>query len=117
RRPLQRRGRRRRRASNACDGGGRVDAMRADIVEITWQRRLALRAIACALSELKCLAAETRLERAMRRHALALKYGYNPAQPRVPKGNEDGGQWTETDANGNPLSEKPGRDDLIRIAG
>lgn len=95
--------------------------MRADIVEITWQRRLALRGLACALSELKCLAAETRLERAMRRHGralqVALKAGYRPDQPRVPKGNEDGGQWTATDANGNPLSKKPGRENLVRVAG
>jgi hypothetical protein len=30
----------------------------------------------------------------MHRHALALKYGYNPNQPRVPKGEEGAGQWT-----------------------
>jgi hypothetical protein len=30
----------------------------------------------------------------MRRHAIALKAGFNPDQPRVPAGNPDGGQWT-----------------------
>jgi len=90
--------------------------MRVDIVDLEWQRRLALRALACALSELKCLAAETRLDRAMRRHALALKYGYDPAQPRVPRGEPEGGQWTETDANGNPLSKRP-KNDRVRLAG
>ncbi|HWK97673.1 MAG TPA: hypothetical protein VNR39_19835 [Pseudolabrys sp.] len=47
--------------------------MRAELVDLLWQRRLTLRQLACALSELKCLAAETRLERAMRRHAVALR--------------------------------------------
>jgi len=72
--------------------------MRTDPAEVKWQRRLALRALACALSELKCLAAETRLERALRRHGhalqIALKAGFKPDQPRVPKGNPSGGQWT-----------------------
>ena len=57
----------------------------------------------------------------MRRHALALqtasKAGFKPDQPRVPKGNEDGGQWTATDANGNPLGKNPDRDNLVRVAG
>lgn len=72
--------------------------MRADLVDLLWQRRLTLQQLACAVSELKCLAAETRLERAMRRHALALqivsKAGFKPDQPRVPKGDPDGGKWS-----------------------
>lgn len=87
--------------------------MRADVVEIEWQRRLALNAIACALNELKCLAAEVRLQRAMRRHEcalqIALKAGYRPDQPRVPKGNSDGGQWTaEGGGSGDPRARKEG---------
>lgn len=69
-------------------------------IEAEVQRLDALRAIACALSRLKWLAAARRFEIAMERHALALKYGYNPAQPRVPSGNPDGGQWTD-DEGGN----------------
>ena len=58
------------------------------------------------------LAAETRLERAMRRYdcalRIALKAGYRPDQPRVPKGNSDGGQWTaEGGGSGDP---KPGKE-------
>lgn len=72
--------------------------MRADIVDPEWQRRFALRGLACALSELKCLAAEIRLERAIRRHGHALriasKAGFKPDQPRVPKGDPGGGQWS-----------------------
>jgi hypothetical protein len=68
--------------------------MPADIVELEWQRRHALRAIACALSELKWLGAARRFEIAMERHALALKYGYNPSQPRVPRGEDGAGEWT-----------------------
>jgi hypothetical protein len=31
---------------------------------------------------------------ALRRHDRALKYGFNPDQPRIPSGNPGGGQWT-----------------------
>lgn len=87
--------------------------MRVDTVEPEWQRRLALNALACALSELKCLAAETRLEIAMRRYdrafRFALKAGYRPDQPRLPKGNPGGGQWTaEGGGSGDP---KPGKEE------
>ncbi len=34
-----------------------------------------------------------RLQTAMLRWQLALKAGFNPGQPRVPRGNRDGGQW------------------------
>ncbi len=43
---------------------------------------------------LKWLAAATRFEIAMRRHDRALKYKYNADQPRVPRGQREGGQWT-----------------------
>ena len=67
-------------------------------------RALALRAIDGALLRLKWLAAATRFEIAMRRHDRALKYaykyGYNPAQPRVPAGDPAGGQWTSDGSTG-----------------
>lgn len=76
--------------------------MREDLVDLLWQRRLTLQQLACALSELKRLAAETRLERAMRRHGVALriasKAGFGPDQPRVPKGNPGGGSGQEEQA-------------------
>jgi len=56
------------------------------------RRIVALRAIEGGLLRLKWLAAATRFEIAMRRHDRALKY--SPDQPRVPRGNPDGGQWT-----------------------
>lgn len=86
-------------------------------IEFEVQRLHALRAIVCSFSELKCLAAARRFEIALERHALALKYGYSPAQPRVPKGNEDGGPWTATDADGNPLNKRPSENGRIRLAG
>ena len=86
--------------------------MRADVIEIEWQRRLTLNAIVCSPSELKCLAAEVRLERAMRRHGQALqvawKAGFKPDQPRVPKGNPDGGKWTAE--GGDSGDHKPGKE-------
>ena len=42
---------------------------------------------------LRWLAAATRFKLALRRHDRALKHGFNPDQPRVPRGNPDGGQW------------------------
>ena len=56
---------------------------------------MALRAVEAGLLRLKWLAAATRVEIAMRRHDRALKYGFNPNEPRVPRGNPDGGQWTD----------------------
>jgi hypothetical protein len=58
------------------------------------RRLMALRAVESGLLRLKWLAAATRFELAMRRHDRALKYNFNPNQPRVPRGNPDGGQWT-----------------------
>jgi hypothetical protein len=61
-------------------------------------RLMALRAAESGLLRLKWLAAATRFELALRRHDRALKYaykaGFNPDQPRVPKDNPGGGQWT-----------------------
>jgi hypothetical protein len=53
-----------------------------------------LHGIACGLTRLKWLRDAERLTLAMQRHAIALKYGYNPAQPRVPKGEDGAGEWT-----------------------
>lgn len=58
------------------------------------RRLMALRAIEGGLLRLKWLAAATRFEIAMHRHARALKANFNPNEPRVPRGNPDGGQWT-----------------------
>lgn len=57
-------------------------------------RRHAVAGIEACVRRLKWLAAATRFEFALRRHALALKYGFNPDQPRVPAGDPAGGQWT-----------------------
>jgi hypothetical protein len=63
------------------------------------RRIMALRAIESGLLRLRWLAAATRFEIAMRRHDRALKYaykyGYNPNQPRVPRGQPEGGRWTQ----------------------
>jgi hypothetical protein len=64
-----------------------------DTLALETQRLHSLRAMQTGLIELKWLRDVTRLELAIRRHGLALKYGYNPAQPRVPKGEEGAGQW------------------------
>ncbi len=64
-----------------------------DILAPETQRLHSLRAMQAGLLELKWLRDVTRLELAIRRHGSALKYGYNPAQPRVPKGEEGAGQW------------------------
>jgi hypothetical protein len=66
-----------------------------DTLDIDITRVRALQSIASAFARLKWLRDAERFELAMRRHALALKYGYNPAQPRVPKGEEGAGQWVE----------------------
>jgi len=77
------------------------------------RRLMALRAIEGGLLRLKWLAAATRFEIAMRRHDSALKagyrrkYGFNPDQPRVPRGQPEGGEWTDGGSS-------PGR---IRLAG
>ena len=76
------------------------------------QDLLALRAIKGRLVHLKWLTSVVRLEFAMHRHLRALKYGYNPDQPRVPCGYSEGGQWTDGDANGNPVQPRP-----VRLAG
>jgi hypothetical protein len=52
------------------------------------------RVVEQSLLRLKWLAAAANFELAMRRHARALK-AYNPNQPRVPRGNPDGGEWTD----------------------
>jgi hypothetical protein len=63
-----------------------------DSLDIDIARARALHGIACGLTRLKWLRDAERLTLAMHRHALALKYGYNPAQPRVTKGEDGGGR-------------------------
>lgn len=66
-----------------------------DNLDIELKRVHSLHAIACGLTRLKWLRDATRFELAMRRHDRALKFGhYNPDQPRVPRGDPEGGQWT-----------------------
>ncbi|MFG1461255.1 hypothetical protein V5F77_00015 [Xanthobacter sp. DSM 24535] len=55
--------------------------------------RLELAGIASALASLK-------FEVQLLRYGLALKAGFSPAQPRVPAGNSDGGQWTDAGGSG-----------------
>jgi hypothetical protein len=64
------------------------------IVDLEMARRHALTGAMRGLRRLKWHAAATRFELALRRHDRALKYGYNPDQPRVPAGDPAGGQWT-----------------------
>lgn len=54
--------------------------------------------IEAGVLRLKSLRAATRFEIALRRNDRALKAGFNPDQPRVPRGNPDGGQWTDEGA-------------------
>jgi hypothetical protein len=61
-----------------------------DTIDIELARYRALHGIACGLMRLKWLRDAERLTLAMHRHALALKYGYNPAQPR-----DEIGRWVE----------------------
>lgn len=59
-----------------------------------------------AILRLKWLAAATRLKLALRRHEYALKNGFNSDQPRVPRGNSDGGQWTIVAGSGSRSSNR-----------
>ncbi|HZL30411.1 MAG TPA: hypothetical protein VFC54_05050 [Pseudolabrys sp.] len=74
------------------------------------ERLRALRAIRVTLLELKWLRAATRFEIAVRRHALALKAGFNADQPRVPKGSPEGGQWTGEGSGGGDPQRNPKND-------
>jgi hypothetical protein len=66
-------------------------------------RLMAIRAMESGLLRLKWHAAALRFEIALRRHDVALIGGYNPDEPRVPRGNPDGGQWTgEGGSSGGP---------------
>jgi hypothetical protein len=56
---------------------------------------MVLRALEGGLLRLKWLAAATRFELALLRHDRALKANFDPNQPRAPRGNPDGGQWTD----------------------
>jgi len=58
---------------------------------------------------LKWLAAATRFKLALHRHDRALKYGFNPDQPRVPRGNPDGGQWARIAGSNSSRMDNRGR--------
>lgn len=62
-----------------------------------------LASIRSELLRLKWHVAAIRFEIAMRRHALALKAGFNPDQPRIPAGGPHGGQWTSGAAGGGAI--------------
>lgn len=47
----------------------------------------------------KLLLADFLLEQKFNRMMRAVKANFNPAQPRVPAGNSDGGRWTDEDSN------------------
>jgi hypothetical protein len=66
-----------------------------DILEFEMHRLRSLRAMQAGLLELKLMRDIARLEIAIRRHGSALKAGYRPDQPRVPRGQRDGGQWVD----------------------
>lgn len=68
-----------------------------DTLDLDIARVRALHGIASAFARLKWLRDATRFELAMHRHALALKYGYNPNQPR-----DEIGRWVDT-GNGNRI--------------
>jgi hypothetical protein len=66
-----------------------------DQLDLDIKRATSLHAINVCMLRLKWLRDATRFELAMRRHDWASKYGhYNPDQPRVPRGDPEGGQWT-----------------------
>lgn len=64
-------------------------------LEFETQRLRSLRAMQAGLLELKWLRDLTRIDRAIRRLGWALKAGFNPNQPRVPRGQREGGQWVD----------------------
>lgn len=66
-----------------------------DILEFETQRLRSLQAMQACLLELKLMRDITRLDRAIIRHGWALKAGYRPDQPRVPRGQREGGQWVD----------------------
>ncbi|WP_152539926.1 hypothetical protein [Afipia sp. P52-10] len=53
------------------------------------------------------------LEHKVRRMLSGIKANFNPAQPRVPAGNSDGGQWTNDDRNWERLRAQYARSDGI----
>ncbi|HZT26092.1 MAG TPA: hypothetical protein VFA57_10350 [Pseudolabrys sp.] len=81
-------------------------------------RALATRAIRSQLLRLKWLGAAMCFEIAMRRHDRALKANFNPNQPRVPRGEDGAGQWTDAEDDGLDGAELPtAYSELIRLAG
>lgn len=66
-----------------------------DHLEFATQRLRSLQTMQACLIELKLMRDALRFDRALRDHWFALKYGYNPNQPRVPRGQREGGQWVD----------------------
>jgi hypothetical protein len=64
-----------------------------------------------------------RLEVCFLEMELALRAGFNPNQPRIPRGNPDGGQWTDGGGSGTgsaqaqPISSRPRGSGTVRIGG
>jgi hypothetical protein len=67
-----------------------------DTLTFETQRLRSLRTMQAGLLELKWLRDALRFDQAMRDHMFAVKYGYNPNQPRVPRGQREGGQWVDS---------------------
>ncbi|HET7805921.1 MAG TPA: hypothetical protein VFL53_16915, partial [Pseudolabrys sp.] len=67
-------------------------------IDLVSDRRHAAAGATTDVLRLKWLAAASRFKTTLHRHDLALKYGFNPDQPRVPRGNSDGGRWIRTAA-------------------
>jgi hypothetical protein len=61
---------------------------------------LALQNYRKGLERLRDQLADLKVELKFRRFFDQLKYGFNPAQPRVPAGNPDGGQWMSDSSGG-----------------
>jgi hypothetical protein len=59
------------------------------------------------LLALSAMLAGLRLSLRSRQLRWALKYNFNPAQPRAPRGLPEGGQWTDGGAGAAPSSQKP----------
>ena len=68
------------------------------------------------IPRLKWHVAAARFEFAMRRHAWALKAGFNPEQPRIPACEEGAGQWVSS-GDGEETSDEAEGGDATDISG
>ena len=57
----------------------------------------------------RAILADLRLSLRSRQLLWAIKYNFNPAQPRVPRGVPEGGRWTDGGFGSDPSSQKPDR--------